>query len=62
MRRIDKMLFNHYVCEDLEMAASAQYTYVYYFVPYDGDEEEHPNFFLIRKPPTSVTLEDVIKV
>lgn len=39
--------------------ADTSYTYVYYFVPQDGDSEEHPNVFLIRKPPRSVTTADI---
>jgi len=42
------------------MAAAPAHVYVQYFIPYDGDVEEHPNVFLVRKPPRSLTLADVI--
>lgn len=40
------------------MAASAV-THVQYFVPLDGDSEEHPNVFLVRKAQRSLTLGDI---
>ncbi len=42
--------------------AQPQHTYVQYFIPIDGDSEEHPNAFLVRKPPKSLTLGDVQQV
>jgi len=39
-----------------------QHTYVQYFIPHDGDSEEHPNVFLVKKPPKSLTLGDVQQV
>jgi len=42
--------------------SSTSYTYVYYFVPLDGDTEEHMNVFLIRKPPAEVTVADIESV
>ena len=37
-------------------------TYVQYFVPYDGDVEDHPNVFLVRKPSKGLTLADIQQV
>ena len=45
------------------MAASApkpEVSYVTYFIPSDGDAEEHPNVFVVRKPPRALTLADVV--
>lgn len=42
--------------------ASAGHTYVQYFVPSDGDAEDHPNVFLVRRPLKAVTLADVQQV
>ena len=42
--------------------AQGNNTYVQYFVPYDGDVEEHPNVFLVRKPAKGLTLADVQQV
>jgi hypothetical protein len=39
-----------------------QFTYVSYFIPVDGDAEEAPNVFVIRKPAASITLDDVKQV
>jgi hypothetical protein len=45
------------------MAANPQnHTYVQYFIPLDGDTEEHPNVFVVRKAPKSLTLADVQQV
>lgn len=33
-----------------------------YHVPYDGDTEDHPNLFLIKKPVKSITVADVKQV
>ena len=44
------------------MAASTpkpEVSYVTYFVPSDGDAEEHPNVFVVRKPPKALSLADV---
>jgi hypothetical protein len=41
------------------MAAAAARTSVLYFVPEDGDEEEHPNVFSIARPAGKVRLGDV---
>jgi len=38
------------------------HTYVNYFIPYDGDAEEHPNVFLVRKPQKGLTLSDIQQV
>lgn len=35
-------------------------SYVTYFIPSDGDAEEHPNVFVVRKPPRALTLADVV--
>jgi hypothetical protein len=43
------------------MAAPA-HTYVHYFIPYDGDSEEHPNVYLVRKPAKALTLGDLQQV
>lgn len=37
-------------------------TYVAYFVPGDGDNEDAPNLFVVRKAASSVTLADVKQV
>lgn len=42
--------------------AQPQHTYVQYFIPYDGDTEEHPNVYLVKKAPKSLTLADVQQV
>jgi len=42
--------------------AVAPHTYVQYFVPIDGDAEDHPNVFLVRKPQRSLTLGDIEQV
>jgi hypothetical protein len=42
--------------------ASAGHTYVQYFCPYDGDVEEHPNVYLVRRPVKSLTLLDLQQV
>lgn len=39
--------------------ATPAHTYVQYFVPIDGDVEDHPNVFLVRKPQRSITLADI---
>ncbi len=39
--------------------ANPNATYVQYFIPTDGDSEEHPNVFVLRKPPKAITLGDV---
>ena len=44
------------------MASSANITHVRYFVPYDGDTEEHPNVFVVRKPMKGLTLADISSV
>ncbi len=43
------------------MAAPAKQdvSYVQYFIPSDGDTEEHPNVFVVRKPARSLILNDV---
>ena len=41
------------------MSAAPQHTYVQYFVPGDGDSEEHPNVCLVRRAPGALRLEDV---
>lgn len=42
--------------------ASANHSYVQYFIPYDGDTEEHPNVFLVKKPQKDLKLVDVQQV
>lgn len=42
--------------------AAANITHVRYFVPYDGDTEEHPNVFVVRKPMKGLTLADLQSV
>ena len=42
--------------------ADTTYAYVYYFVPLDGDTEEHMNVFLVRKPASEVTVDDISQV
>ena len=39
--------------------ANANHTYVQYFIPTDGDSEEHPNVFLVKKPLKELRLGDV---
>jgi hypothetical protein len=34
-------------------------SYISYFIPADGDSEEHPNVFLIRKPQKEIKTSDV---
>jgi hypothetical protein len=41
------------------MAAKAEVSYVQYFIPSDGDSEEHPNVFVVRKAPKALCLADV---
>ena len=38
---------------------SQNHSYVQYFIPHDGDEEDHPNVFLVKKPLKNLTLSDV---
>lgn len=38
------------------------YTYVYYFIPQDGDSEDHPNAFLIRKPGSAIRQSTIAEV
>ena len=33
--------------------------YISYTIPLDGDSEEHPNVFMIRKPAKGLTLGDI---
>ena len=42
-----------------QSASAPQHTYVQYFVPGDGDSEEHPNVCLVRRAPGQLRLEDV---
>ena len=44
------------------MSSSSSHSYVHYFIPYDGDVEDHPNLFLVKKPVQKVTLGDVLSV
>lgn len=39
--------------------AGANSTYIVYHIPCDGDNEENPNIFLLKKPAKAVTLADV---
>ena len=39
--------------------AAPSLSYVQYFIASDGDTEEHPNVFVIRKPPAKLVLADV---
>lgn len=39
--------------------ANPNVAYVQYFIPIDGDSEEHPNVFLVKKPLKDVRLSDV---
>ncbi len=39
--------------------ANANHTYVQYHVPVDGDSEEHPNVFLVKRPLKELRLADV---
>ncbi len=34
-------------------------SYIQYFIPSDNDSEDHPNVFVVRKPPRNLTLGDV---
>lgn len=38
----------------------AEVSYVQYFVPSDGDSEEHPNVFRCLKAPKSLLLSDIM--
>lgn len=38
---------------------AADRSYVQYFIPGDGDSEEHPNVFLVRKATKDLRLADV---
>lgn len=40
-------------------SAAAAVTFVRYFIPYDGDTEEHPNVFVVKKPMAKLTLGDI---
>lgn len=44
-----------YRCQDA-------FTYVAYHIPVDGDSEEAPNVFVIRKAAASITVHDVKEV
>jgi hypothetical protein len=37
----------------------SEHTYIQYFIPHDGDGEEHPNVFLLRRPATSLKIGDI---
>lgn len=39
--------------------SSSSFTYVAYWLPYDGDTEEHPNLFLVKKNIKSISLSDI---
>jgi len=41
-------------------APKAEVSYVQYFIPTDGDSEEHPNVFVVRKSPKSLCLGDIV--
>ena len=41
------------------MTAPPTISYIQYFIPSDNDNEEHPNVFVVRKPPRGLTLGDV---
>jgi hypothetical protein len=40
-------------------AAAPSISYIQYFIPQDGDSEDHPNVFVVRKPPKSLTAADI---
>lgn len=42
--------------------AQPAHSYVQYFVPYDGDTEEHPNVFLVKRPQKDLRLADLQQV
>lgn len=42
--------------------ATPNYTYIQYFIPADGDVEEHPNVFQLKKAPKGITLGDIQQV
>ena len=42
------------------MPAKMSVTHVCYFVPIDGDVEEQPNVFAVRKPQKLLTLGDIM--
>ena len=44
------------------MAVAQGHTYVQYIIPGDGDSEDHPNVFLVKKPIKGLTLGDVQQV
>jgi hypothetical protein len=52
----------HSVVKQAIIMAQPNHTYVQYFIPADGDVEEHPNVFLLKKAPKSVTLADLQQV
>lgn len=37
----------------------SDYTYIFYHVPQDGDTDQYPNCFMLRKPRKSVTVSDI---
>jgi hypothetical protein len=37
-------------------------TYIQYFIPHDGDTEEHPNVFVVNQPASLVTMADIVSV
>ncbi len=39
--------------------AQANHTYVSYWIAQDGDVEEHPNLFLVKKPIKGLVLGDI---
>lgn len=41
------------------MTAPPTISYIQYFIPSDNDSEDHPNVFVVRKPPRGLTLGDV---
>lgn len=40
--------------------SKAEVSYVQYFVPSDGDSEDHPNVFVVRKAPKVLTVADIV--
>ena len=48
----------HIFEEDLKMS-NPGHTYVQYFIPGDGDTDEHPNVFLVKKPMKDLRLGDI---
>lgn len=42
--------------------AQPAHSYVQYFIPYDGDNEEHPNVYLVKKPQKDLRLADLQQV